>query len=260
MHLTIFYEYQQFFQHHICFSIQPQLQLVNLHRNRRYFVIKLHTWFCLSYFLKTNIKFYFIYQYFMSINSFFNTVSVSRYSLPITVTQISAFHQFFLIICLIRCHIIHTSQFESYLGPVSVQLCKYTSMRMNGFFLYFYTWSWGGILVSKVCLSSVCRHIFFTAKFFNVIRPSVFILGVLVRKGMDVNLHDYPTLHFYSKGTACSKKGQSGSHAQIRTSNNAKSNSEIKGRNSIFLDMTLYKWAAMHCLRRHPMCFYWISS
>ena len=56
------------------------LQLVNLHRNRRYFVIKLHTWFCLSYFLKTNITFYCIYQYFMSINSFFNTVSVSRYS------------------------------------------------------------------------------------------------------------------------------------------------------------------------------------
>jgi hypothetical protein len=27
-----------------------------------------------------------------------------------------------------------------------------------------------------------------------------------------------------------------------------------------FLDMTLYKWAAMHCLRRHPVCFYWISS
>jgi hypothetical protein len=25
-----------------------------------------------------------------------------------------------------------------------------------------------------------------------------------------------------------------------------------------FLDMTLYKWAAMHCLRRHPMCFYCI--
>ena len=62
------------------------LQLVNLHRNRRYFVIKLHTWFCLSYFLKTNIKFYCIYQYFMSINSFFNTVSVSRYSRPNTVT------------------------------------------------------------------------------------------------------------------------------------------------------------------------------
>jgi hypothetical protein len=47
---------------------------------RRYFVIKLHTWFCLSYFLKTNIQFYCIYQYFMSINSFFNTVSVSRYN------------------------------------------------------------------------------------------------------------------------------------------------------------------------------------
>jgi hypothetical protein len=89
--LSIFYEYQQFFQHRICFSIQPQLQLVNLHRNRRYFVIKLHTWFCLSYFLKTNIKLYCIYQYFMSINSFVNTVSVSRYSRPITVTQISSF-------------------------------------------------------------------------------------------------------------------------------------------------------------------------
>ena len=63
------------------------LQLVNLHRNRRYFVIKLHTWFFLSYFLKTNIKCYCIYQYFMSINSFFNTVSVSRYSRPITVTR-----------------------------------------------------------------------------------------------------------------------------------------------------------------------------
>jgi hypothetical protein len=148
LHLSIFYEYQQFFQHRICFSIQPQLQhilwvstvfstpylfldtaarlqlpvtqistfhqffflnighpirtliilvqdkntslilpvgvsplqLVNLHRNRIYVVIKLHTWFCLSYFLKTNIKCYCIYQYFMSINSFFKTVSVSRYS------------------------------------------------------------------------------------------------------------------------------------------------------------------------------------
>ena len=58
-----------------------------LHRNRRYLIIKLHIWFCLSYFLKTNIKFYCIYQYFMSINSFFNTVSVSRYSRPITVTR-----------------------------------------------------------------------------------------------------------------------------------------------------------------------------
>jgi hypothetical protein len=82
-----FMSINSFFQHRICFSIQPQLQLVNLHRNRRYFVIKLHTWFCLSYFLKTSIKFYYIYQYFMSINSFFNTVSVSRYSRPITVTR-----------------------------------------------------------------------------------------------------------------------------------------------------------------------------
>ena len=85
--LSIFYVYQQFFQHRICYSIQPQLQLINLHRNRRYFVIKLHTWFFLLYCLKTNIKLYCIYQYFMSINSFFNTVSVSRYSLPIAVTR-----------------------------------------------------------------------------------------------------------------------------------------------------------------------------
>ena len=44
-------------------------------------------------------------------------------------------------------------------------------------------------------------------KLLCLLRPSVFILGMLVRKDMDVNLHDYPTLHFYSKGTACSKKG-----------------------------------------------------
>jgi hypothetical protein len=44
------------------------LQFVNLHRNRRYFVIKLHTWFCLSYVLKTNIKLYSIYQYFNTFN------------------------------------------------------------------------------------------------------------------------------------------------------------------------------------------------
>ena len=86
LYLSICYEYQQFFQHRICFSIQSQLQLV-IHRNRRYLVIKLHTWFCLSYFLKTNIKLYCIYQYVMSINSFFNTLSVSRYSRPITVTR-----------------------------------------------------------------------------------------------------------------------------------------------------------------------------
>jgi hypothetical protein len=49
---------------------------VDTHKNRRYFVIKLHTWFCLSYFLKTNITFYCIYQYFISINSFFNTIFV----------------------------------------------------------------------------------------------------------------------------------------------------------------------------------------
>ena len=71
LHLTIFYEYQQFFQHRICFSIQPQLQLVNLHRNQRYFVIKLHTWFCLSYFLKINIKFLFHLSIFDEYQQFF---------------------------------------------------------------------------------------------------------------------------------------------------------------------------------------------
>ena len=49
------------------------LQLVNLHRNWRYFIIKHHTLFRLSYFLKTNINFYCIYQYLMSIKSFVNT-------------------------------------------------------------------------------------------------------------------------------------------------------------------------------------------
>ena len=96
LHLSIFYEYQQFFQHRICFSIPPQLQLVNLHRNRRYFVIKLHTWFCLSYFLKTSITIYCIYQYFMNINSFFNTVSVSRYSRTIIISLRLGFRRNFL--------------------------------------------------------------------------------------------------------------------------------------------------------------------
>jgi hypothetical protein len=72
------------------FYVNLRVEVASVSRNRygvektvdthkRYFVIKLHTWFCLSYFLKTNIKCYCIYQYFMSINSFFNTVSVSRY-------------------------------------------------------------------------------------------------------------------------------------------------------------------------------------
>jgi hypothetical protein len=73
-------------------------RFLNLHRNRRYFIIKLHTWFCLSYFLKTNIKLYCIYQYFMSSNSFFNTYlfldTAVRLQWP--VTHFSTFYQFFL--------------------------------------------------------------------------------------------------------------------------------------------------------------------
>jgi hypothetical protein len=53
LHLSILYENQQFFQHRICFSIQPQLQLVNLHRNRRYFVIKRHTWVLIDWRVKS---------------------------------------------------------------------------------------------------------------------------------------------------------------------------------------------------------------
>jgi hypothetical protein len=83
LHLSIFYEYQQVFQHRICFSIQPQLQLVNLHRNRRYFVIKLHTWFCLSYFMKTNLNFI-AFINILWVSTVFSTPYVSRYSRPIT--------------------------------------------------------------------------------------------------------------------------------------------------------------------------------
>ena len=106
LHLSIFYEYQQFFQHRICFSIQPQLQLVNLHRNRRYFVIKFHTWFCLSYFLKTNIKFYCIYQYFIWVSTVFSTPylfldTAARLQWP-RVTHFSMFHQFFFLIMLLK--------------------------------------------------------------------------------------------------------------------------------------------------------------
>ena len=102
IHFYCIYQYcmsiNSFLQHRICFSIQPQLQLVHLHWNRRYFVIKLHTWFCLSYFLKTNIKLYCIYQYLMSINSFSTQYlfldTAARLQWP--VTHFSTFNQCFL--------------------------------------------------------------------------------------------------------------------------------------------------------------------
>jgi hypothetical protein len=106
LHLSILYEYQQFSQHHICFSIQPQLQLVNLHRNRRYFVIKLHTWFCifcLSYFLKTNIIFFFLaFINILWVLTVFSTpylfLDTAARLVQWPVTQISTFQQFFLLI------------------------------------------------------------------------------------------------------------------------------------------------------------------
>ena len=81
-------------------DVGPILALIApspLHRNRRYFVIKLHTWFCLSYFLKTIITFYCIYQYFKSINSFFQhricfSIQPPDYSDPwLTLARSSSF-------------------------------------------------------------------------------------------------------------------------------------------------------------------------
>ena len=123
LHLSILYEYQQFFQHRICFWIQAQLQLVNLHRNRRYFVIKLHTWFCLSYFLKTNIKFYNIYQYFMSINSFFQhricfSIQPPDYSDP--WPRLAHLSSFFLIML-----------FNHKNNCINLIACEYLHMRLT---------------------------------------------------------------------------------------------------------------------------------
>jgi hypothetical protein len=105
------------------------LQLVNLNRNRRYFVLKLHTWFCLSYFLKTNIKFYCIYQYFMSINSFFNTVSVSRYSRNFQLVNLHRNRRYFVIKR-------HTWFCLSYFLKTNIKLyCIYQyCMSINSFF------------------------------------------------------------------------------------------------------------------------------
>jgi hypothetical protein len=86
------------------------LQLINLHRNRRYFVIKLHTWFCFT-FLEDKHKILLHLSIFYEYQHFFNTVSVSWYSRPITnetkscdytcysqwpVTHFSTFYQFIL--------------------------------------------------------------------------------------------------------------------------------------------------------------------
>jgi hypothetical protein len=60
-------------------NVRTSLRSAQFSRNQRYFVIKLHRWFYLSYFLKANIKLYCIYQYFMNINSFFNTVIWAMY-------------------------------------------------------------------------------------------------------------------------------------------------------------------------------------
>jgi hypothetical protein len=82
------------------------LQLVNLYRNRRYFVIKLHTWFCLSYFLKTNINllhlsiFYEYQQIFQHRICF--SIQPPDYSDPWPVTQINTFFTSFFLIMLFK--------------------------------------------------------------------------------------------------------------------------------------------------------------
>ena len=84
LHLSIFYE---FFSTPYLFLDTAATSTRKFTQKSQIFHHKTSPWFCLSYFLKTNIKLYCIYQYFMSIDSFFNTVSVSRYSCPITVTR-----------------------------------------------------------------------------------------------------------------------------------------------------------------------------
>ena len=141
LHLTIFYEYQQFFQHRICFWIQPQLQLVNLHRNRRYFVIKLHTWFCLifledKYKILLHLSIFYEYQQFFSTPYLFLDTA-ARLQWP--VTQISACHQFFL-------NNVHLSIFYEYQQFFQHRICFSTqppdfsdpwprSARATSFFL-----------------------------------------------------------------------------------------------------------------------------
>ena len=74
-------------------------QLVNLHRNQRYFVIRLHTWFCLSYFLKTSIN-CIAFINILWVSTVFSTPYLfldTAVRLQWPVTQISTFHQFFLI-------------------------------------------------------------------------------------------------------------------------------------------------------------------
>ena len=82
LHLTIFYEYQQFFFNTdtATTSTRKCTQTSAICRHKTSHMV-------LSIiFLKTSIQFYSIYQYVMSANSFFNIVSVSRCSRPITVT------------------------------------------------------------------------------------------------------------------------------------------------------------------------------
>jgi hypothetical protein len=88
------------FQHRICFSIQPQLQLVNLHRNRRYFVIKLHTWFFSIIFLEDKHKMLLHLSIFYEYQQFFQhricfSIQPPDYSDP--WPRLGRFTSFFLI-------------------------------------------------------------------------------------------------------------------------------------------------------------------
>jgi hypothetical protein len=71
------------------------------------------------------------------------------------------------------------------------------------------------------------------------------------------NVANAETLHYFLNSGI---DNQSGSHAQIPYLQQCSQIPKSRDVTLFFLDITLYKWAAMHCLRRHPMCFYWISS
>ena len=87
LHLSIFYKYQVF--------STPYLFLDTAATSTRKFTQKSEIFRHKTSHMVLSILFledkhtilYCIYQYFMSINSFFNTVSVSRYSRPITVIR-----------------------------------------------------------------------------------------------------------------------------------------------------------------------------
>ena len=119
-------------------------QLVNLHRNRRHFVIKLHTWIFLSYFLKTH-KFFIAFINILWVSTVLSTPylfldTAARLQWP--VTHFSTFYQFFFLIMLfnncIKCYSLNNlspkstrSQFLAILFLEKLQLCTYKQQILH---------------------------------------------------------------------------------------------------------------------------------